>query len=118
MSEEMPRRAFIEKTATLAGTVAAAGALGAPALAQSQSQTQAQSPSPGGVPMTYTPKKLPFDPGRIKGMSEKLLVSHYENNYGGAAKRPNTIGEQPASPDFHKAPAVAVNGLKGARLTA
>ncbi len=118
MSEEMPRRAFIEKTATLAGTVAAAGALGAPALAQSQSQTQAQSPSPGGVPMTYTPKKLPFDPGRIKGMSEKLLVSHYENNYGGAVKRLNAIGEQLASLDFDKAPVFVVNGLKREELIA
>src|SRR5205814_5212710 len=27
------------------------------------------------------------DPARIKGMSEKLLVSHYENNYGGAVNR-------------------------------
>jgi hypothetical protein len=27
---------------------------------------------------------------RIKGMSEKLIVSHYENNYGGAVKRLNS----------------------------
>ena len=34
--------------------------------------------------MAYSVKPLACDPTRIKGMSEKLLVSHYENNYGGA----------------------------------
>ena len=35
--------------------------------------------------MAYSIKPLACDPTRIKGMSEKLLVSHYENNYGGAS---------------------------------
>jgi hypothetical protein len=30
--------------------------------------------------MAYAMKKLACDPARIKGMSEKLIVSHYENN--------------------------------------
>lgn len=29
---------------------------------------------------------LPFDPTRLTGLSEKLLRSHWENNYGGAVK--------------------------------
>lgn len=86
MSEEMPRRAFMQNTAILAGGVAAASALAGPALAQGQT-----SQSAGGTAMSYTPKKMPFDPTRIKGMSEKLLVSHYENNYTGAVKRLNAI---------------------------
>lgn len=36
-------------------------------------------------------KPLGCDPARIKGMSEKLIVSHYENNYDGAVKRLNLI---------------------------
>ena len=28
--------------------------------------------------MPYIMKPLPFDPQRIKGMSERILVSHYE----------------------------------------
>jgi len=68
--------------------------------------------------MTYTPKKLPFDPARIKGMSEKLLVSHYENNYSGAVKRLNAISEQLAQLDFDKAPVFVVNGLKREELIA
>ena len=30
--------------------------------------------------MTYTMKPLGCDPARVKGMSERLIVSHYENN--------------------------------------
>jgi hypothetical protein len=37
--------------------------------------------------MAYEMKPLSCDPSRIKGMSERLIVSHYENNYGGAVKR-------------------------------
>ena len=32
------------------------------------------------------PKPLPFDPARLKGLSERLIRSHWENNYGGALK--------------------------------
>ena len=41
--------------------------------------------------MPYAMKPLGCDPQRVKGMSEKLIVSHYENNYGGAVKRSRTI---------------------------
>lgn len=39
--------------------------------------------------MTYKMRPLSCDPARIKGMSERLILSHYENNYGGAVKRLN-----------------------------
>ena len=39
--------------------------------------------------MTYQIKPLSCDPAKIKGMSERLIVSHYENNYGGATPQPN-----------------------------
>ena len=51
--------------------------------------------------MTYAMKPLGCDPARIKGMSVKLIVSHYENNYGGAVKRLNLIEEQLAGLDFY-----------------
>jgi Fe-Mn family superoxide dismutase len=62
--------------------------------------------------MAYTVKPLACDPARIKGMSEKLLVSHYENNYGGAVNRLNAITAQLAELDFAKAPGFVINGLK------
>lgn len=39
-------------------------------------------------------KPLPFDATKLKGFSEKLLVSHHDNNYGGAVKRLNQIQQQ------------------------
>ncbi len=68
--------------------------------------------------MIYAMKPLGCDPARIKGMSEKLIVSHYENNYGGAVKRLNLIEEQLAGLDFNTAPGFLVNGLKREQLIA
>ena len=68
--------------------------------------------------MTYDIKPLPFDPKAIKGLSEKILVSHYENNYGGAVKRLNAIEAQLADLDFSKAPNFLINGLKREELIA
>ena len=67
---------------------------------------------------TYSMKPLACDPTRIKGMSERLIVSHYENNYGGAVKRLNAITDQLASLDFDTAPNFVVNGLKREQLIA
>jgi Fe-Mn family superoxide dismutase len=70
------------------------------------------------MPTTYAMKPLGCDPQRIKGMSEKLIVSHYENNYGGAVKRLNVIAEQLAGLDFNAAPNFVINGLKREELIA
>jgi len=63
-------------------------------------------------------KPLACDPARVKGMSEQLIISHYENNYGGAVKRLNTIEDQLASIDFSTMPNFVVNGLKREQLIA
>lgn len=68
--------------------------------------------------MTYSMKSLGCDPQRIKGMSEKMIVSHYENNYGGAVRRLNLITEQLAEIDFATAPGYLINGLKREQLIA
>src|SRR5262245_42118148 len=39
-------------------------------------------------------KPLPLDPTKLKGLSEKLIVSHHQNDYGGAVKRLNLIEQQ------------------------
>ena len=66
----------------------------------------------------YAMKPLPCDPQRIKGMSERLIISHYENNYGGAVKRLNLIAERLAGLDFTTAPGFVINGLKREELIA
>ena len=44
--------------------------------------------------MSHAMKPLSCDPAKLSGLSEKLILSHYENNYGGAVKRLNSISEQ------------------------
>src|SRR6202795_4044206 len=62
--------------------------------------------------MTYNMKPLACDPARIRGMSERLIISHYENNYGGAVKGLNLIGEKLAELDYANAAGFPINGLK------
>src|SRR5262245_44560352 len=68
--------------------------------------------------MTSTVKPLSCDPTKLKGLSEKLILSHWENNYGGAVRRLNAIAAQLAELDFMKAPIFAINGLKREELIA
>jgi Fe-Mn family superoxide dismutase len=68
--------------------------------------------------MTYAMKPLSFNPSELRGLSEKLVVSHYENNYGGAVKRLNSIEETMAELDFTSAPVFTINGLKREQLIA
>ncbi|WP_257169649.1 superoxide dismutase [Bradyrhizobium sp. SRS-191] len=68
--------------------------------------------------MTYVVKPLSCDPNRIRGMSERMIVSHYENNYGGAVKRLNLIEEKLAELDYASVPGFLMNGLKREQLIA
>jgi Fe-Mn family superoxide dismutase len=68
--------------------------------------------------MAYSVRPLSCDPTKLKGLSEKLIVSHWENNYGGAVRRLNAITEQLAGLDFAKAPVFVINGLKREELIA
>jgi superoxide dismutase, Fe-Mn family len=68
--------------------------------------------------MSFKMKPLSCDPARIKGMSERLIISHYENNYGGAVKRLNVIEERLAELDYDKAAGFLINGFKREQLIA
>jgi Fe-Mn family superoxide dismutase len=61
---------------------------------------------------------LPFEPAALRGLSEKLIASHHQNNYGGAVKRLNAIREQLAATPFASAPGFLINGLKREELMA
>jgi Fe-Mn family superoxide dismutase len=111
MTDGLERRDFMRGGALLAGTAVAATLSERTALAQTTSNTGAQ-------PMTYDIKPMSFDPKAIKGLSEKILVSHYENNYSGAVKRLNAITAQLVELDFAKAPVFMINGLKREELIA
>jgi Fe-Mn family superoxide dismutase len=68
--------------------------------------------------MSFEMKPLACDPQRLRGLSEKLIVSHYENNYGGAVKRLNGIAAKLAELDYGSAPVFVVNGMKREELIA
>jgi Fe-Mn family superoxide dismutase len=61
---------------------------------------------------------LPFKPLRLTGLSERLLASHYENNYGGAVRRLNAIEGELARIDWTSASGFVINGLKREELIA
>ena len=42
----------------------------------------------------HKPKPLSFDPSKLKGLSEKLIRSHWENNYGGAVRALNGLEQR------------------------
>jgi Fe-Mn family superoxide dismutase len=112
MTIELERRAFVQAGVALAAGAAVAGAV-APVAAQTA------SPAPAGPkPATFDVKPMPFDPTKIKGLSEKILTSHYANNYTGAVKRLNQITDQLAGLDYAKAPGYLINGLKREELIA
>jgi Fe-Mn family superoxide dismutase len=108
MATQSTRRDFVGAVAVTATSIAAT-TLSRTASAQSLS---------GAPKMEYAIKKLPFDPAKVKGLSEKLLVSHYENNYSGAVKRLNAITAQLAALDVAAAPVFTINGLKREELIA
>jgi Fe-Mn family superoxide dismutase len=113
MTSTLERRAFVQTGALVAASAALARAV-------NPQPAEAQAPSaPSGVkPMSYSIKPMSFDPKNVKGLSEKILVSHYENNYSGAVKRLNAISEQLAGLDYGKAPGFLINGLKREELIA
>jgi len=45
----------------------------------------------------HQPRPLAFDPTKLKGLSEKLIRSHWENNYGGAVKALNAVEQRLAT---------------------
>jgi len=59
---------------------------------------------------------LPFDPTKLRGLSERLLVSHHDNNYAGAVKNLNKVEEQLATVTADT-PGFVVGGLKERELT-
>jgi superoxide dismutase, Fe-Mn family len=68
--------------------------------------------------VSYEVLPLRFKPHRLDGLSDRLLVSHYENNYGGAVRRLNAIEECLAGLDWGSAPSFDLNGLGRERLIA
>ena len=100
---------------TLIGAGAAAATIAGLAGAQNMNtpSTEIRASLTGG----REPRPLPFDPAKLTGLSEKLMRSHWENNYIGSVRALNMIAERLAAamrePDF---PALVYGGLKREEL--
>lgn len=83
----MERRDFMAlSAATIASGLTAVAADTEPALVPRASH-----------PETLIQKPLVFDPKKLDGISEKMIVSHHDNNYVGAVKRARVIEEKIAA---------------------
>lgn len=106
---ESSRREFMQGTATLALAAAAAAPLPA-----ATPETAASGTAFG---YQHAPVPLPFDAKSLKGISEKLIQSHWENNYTGAVKALNLVrGHLTQSLQDADTPPYIYNGLKREQL--
>jgi hypothetical protein len=64
----------------------------------------------------HAPVPLPFDAAKLSGISERMIRSHWENNYGGAVKNLNKVEEQLAGVT-KETPGFVVAGLRERELT-
>src|SRR5262252_2063512 len=65
-----------------------------PAVSTTQPPGVPAMPSPSALSGTHTVLPLPFKPTALNGISEKLIVSHHDNNYTGAVKNLNKVEQE------------------------
>jgi Fe-Mn family superoxide dismutase len=106
----LSRREFVAGVA-----VGTASILGAGVDAAGASKPHEETP-PGALPGKHTVVPLSFNPAKLKGISEKLIRSHHENNYAGAVKNLNSVEEELARMT-KSTPGYLVGGLKERELT-
>lgn len=86
-NQALTRRQAIAAAAALAPAIVAAQAPSAPPAA----------PAAGLKLVPFEIKPLPFDPTKLPGFSERLLKSHWENNYSGAVRALNAVRDRLAT---------------------
>lgn len=111
MNPSLDRRLAIQSLA-MAGAGVATTAL---------SQAAATAPQTPALPPAFagntTLKPLAFDPAKLDGLSEKLIRSHWENNYGGSVRTLAAVRKQLAEALANKdTPAWLYNDIKREHL--
>ena len=103
------RREMIRGAAAVAAAPVVIAAL-APGMAVAQQ-------APAAFASSHDPSPLPYAAGSLKGLSERLIQSHWENNYGGSVRALNLVKQRLAEAmgvsDF---PAIIYNDLKREHL--
>ncbi|HVU00311.1 MAG TPA: Fe-Mn family superoxide dismutase [Polyangiaceae bacterium] len=115
--------ALASSTTTLVGCAHPALAKSAPpapvgpiAERPASAQPASSTPSPPALAGGHTVVPLPFKSTALNGISEKMIVSHHDNNYAGAVKNLNKV-EQELSQITADTPAFVVAGLRQSELT-
>lgn len=112
---EITRREFLAVTTSAAALTALASETGAAELLSEVNNMSSSIPS--AFAANHEIKPLPFDPAKLDGLSEKLIRSHWENNYGGSVKALNAVKQKLASfLDDANLPAFIYNDLKREHL--
>jgi superoxide dismutase, Fe-Mn family len=105
--KELSRRSALSSL----GISMAGAALATPAMAADA------APAAPAFAGKHVPKPLPFDPAKLTGLSERLIKSHWENNYQGSLKTLNMIEGRLAAALVDKdLPPVVYGGLKREEL--
>jgi Fe-Mn family superoxide dismutase len=68
--------------------------------------------------MRYQLAPIYCRPWLLNGLSQRLIESHYENNYGGALRRLNAITQKLETLDVSQTPGYVINSLKREELVA
>jgi Fe-Mn family superoxide dismutase len=121
MKKTMNRREILGAVCVSVPAVALAGAAGrtSAATAPPKESRAAGTTTAGAGPVfgvKHQPVPLPFDPAKLTGLSERMIVSHHDNNYAGAIKNLNKVEEQLAATN-KDTPGFLVAGLKERELT-
>lgn len=82
--KKQTRREFLKNGAMATGGILLSSLL-SPASALQTSDMKIQE---------HRKKPLPFDPKKLIGISEKMILSHWENNYGGSVKILNSVNRK------------------------
>lgn len=114
MSDEIDRRVFGVGVAAAVATVAVLDGR------EGRAQPRPRAPTLAASAPERTLTPLPFAAGALASLSERLLRSHHENNYGGAVRKLNEIRHQLASADPDQAGGYwsLYGSLKSAELAA
>lgn len=103
----------INRRELVAGAVGVAALTAGTAAAQPRKADAGTSTPPASA---HRVQPLPFKPSRLKGLSERLIRSHHENNYAGAVKNLNKVEEELARVG-KDTPGFVVGALKERELT-
>jgi superoxide dismutase, Fe-Mn family len=118
MSDASRTDGFSRRTAVFSAATSGL-ALFAASDAEAQSKpadSPAVAPSPTAPADAHAVQPLRFNPKGLRGLSEKLLTSHHDNNYAGAVKNLNRTQEE-LSRVTKDTPPFVVGGLKQNELS-